>query len=247
MPNQKNIDVVENLTGKFKNSSAMYFAKYTGMNVAQASDLRMKFVDNDVDFLVSKNTLAKIAAKNAGFEDLFDNILSGQIGIAYAGSDPTSPARVIKEFSKDNESLEVVGLYFDGTLYDPSKYKELANLPTKDVLVTKFIYALNAPMSNMALLLNASMSKLACTLKSLENQKKIKFNNKGKLKMAKISKDDVLSYLETANMLEISELIKDIEDKFNVSAAAPVAVAGGQLLEHLLKAQLKKSLTLRLN
>tara|TARA_S200000501_G_scaffold245021_1_gene229390 strand:+ start:3847 stop:4233 length:387 start_codon:yes stop_codon:yes gene_type:complete len=45
--------------------------------------------------------------------------------------------------------------------------------------------------------------------------------------MAKISKDDVLSYLETANMLEISELIKDIEDKFNVSAAAPVAVAGG--------------------
>ena len=45
--------------------------------------------------------------------------------------------------------------------------------------------------------------------------------------MAKISKDDVLSYLETANMLEISELIKDIEDKFDVSAAAPVAVAGG--------------------
>ena len=45
--------------------------------------------------------------------------------------------------------------------------------------------------------------------------------------MAKITKDDVLGYLETANMLEISELIKDIEDKFNVSAAAPVAVAGG--------------------
>tara|TARA_Y100000768_G_scaffold369087_1_gene333658 strand:+ start:169 stop:687 length:519 start_codon:yes stop_codon:yes gene_type:complete len=172
MPNQKNIDIVENLTGKFRNSSAMYFAKYTGMNVAQASDLRMKFVDNDVDFLVSKNTLVKIAAKNAGFEDLFDNILSGQIGIAYAGSDPTSPARVIKEFSKDNDSFEVVGLYFDGNLYDPSKYKELANLPTKDVLVTKFIYALNAPMSNMALLLNASMSQLASALKSLENKKK---------------------------------------------------------------------------
>ena len=172
MPNQKNIEIVENLTGKFKNSSAMYFGKYTGMNVAQASDLRMKFVDNDVDFLISKNTLVKIAAKNAGFEDLFDNILSGQIGIAYAGSDPTSPARVIKEFTKDNESFEVVGLYFDGTLFDPSKYKELASLPTKDVLVTKLVYALNAPMSNIALLLNASMSKLACTLKSLENQKK---------------------------------------------------------------------------
>ena len=171
MPNQKNIEVVENLTNKFKNSSALYFTKYTGMNVDQAANLRMKFIDNDVDFLVSKNTLSKIAAKNAGFNDMFDSILSGQIAIAYANSDPTSPARVIKDFSKENESFEVVGLYFDGNLYDPSKYKELANLPTKDVLLAKFVYALNSPMSKMALLLNASMSKLAGTIKSLENKK----------------------------------------------------------------------------
>ncbi len=171
MPNQKNIEVVENLTNKFKNSSALYFTKYTGMNVDQAANLRMKFIDNDVDFLVSKNTLSKIAAKNAGFDDMFDSILSGQIAIAYANSDPTSPARVIKDFSKENESFEVVGLYFDGNLYDPSKYKELANLPTKDVLLAKFVYALNSPMSKMALLLNASMSKLAGTIKSLENKK----------------------------------------------------------------------------
>ena len=172
MPSQKNIKTVEKLTDKFKNSSAMYFTKYTGVNVEQASKLRMEFIDNDVDFLVSKNTLSKIAAKNAGYEDLFDNILSGQIGIAYANSDTTSPARVIKDFTKDNESFEVVGLFFDGNLYDPSKYKELANLPTKDVLLTKFVSCLNSPMSNMALLLNASMSKLAGTLKSLESQKK---------------------------------------------------------------------------
>lgn len=171
MPNQKNIEVVENLTNKFKNSSAFYFTKYTGMNVDQAANLRMKFIDNDVDFLVSKNTLSKIAAKNAGFDDMFDSILSGQIAIAYANSDPTSPARVIKDFSKENESFEVVGLYFDGNLYDPSKYKELANLPTKDVLLAKFVYALNSPMSKMALLLNASMSKLVGTIKSLENKK----------------------------------------------------------------------------
>jgi large subunit ribosomal protein L10 len=141
------------------------------MNVDQAANLRMKFIDNDVDFLVSKNTLSKIAAKNAGFDNLFDSILSGQIAIAYANSDPTSPARVIKDFSKENESFEVVGLYFDGNLYDPSKYKELADLPTKDVLLAKFVYALNSPMSKMALLLNASMSKLASTIKSLENKK----------------------------------------------------------------------------
>ena len=172
MPSQKNINTVEKLTDKFKNSSALYFAKYTGVNVDQAARLRMNFLDNDVDFLVSKNTLNKIAAKNAGFEDLFDNILSGQIGIAYAKSDPTSPARVIKEFTKENESFEVVGLYFDGNLYDPSKYKELANLPSKDILLTNFMHCINSPMSNMVLLLNDSMSKLVGTLKSFESQKK---------------------------------------------------------------------------
>ena len=61
-----NIEKVEQLTEKFKNSSAIYFAKYTGMNVENASKLRMEFIDNDVDFYISKNTLTKIAAENAG-------------------------------------------------------------------------------------------------------------------------------------------------------------------------------------
>ena len=64
----------------------------------------------------------------------------GQIAIAYAGSDPTAPAKIIKKFSNDNDCLEVVGLYFDGTLYDPSKYKELANLPSYEELLTKLVY-----------------------------------------------------------------------------------------------------------
>ncbi len=81
MPSQINIKKVEQLTDKFKNSSALYFAKYTGMDVIQAAKLRMEFSDNNVDFLVSKNTLTKLAAKNAGYKDIFNDILNGQIGI----------------------------------------------------------------------------------------------------------------------------------------------------------------------
>ena len=68
MPSQKNIKKVEHLTDKFKNSSAMYFTKYSGLDVESASMLRMEFTDNDVDFYVSKNTLTKIAAQNANNE-----------------------------------------------------------------------------------------------------------------------------------------------------------------------------------
>ena len=172
MPSQNNIKKVENLTGKFKNSSAVYFTKYTGMDVENATKLRMNFTDNGVDFHISKNTLTKLAAKNAGHENVFDEILSGQIGIAYAGDDPTAPARVLKEFTEESECIEVVGLYFDGALYDPSKYKELADLPTYDELLTKLVCGLNSQMTKVALVLNSTMSKLAGTLSSLQEQKK---------------------------------------------------------------------------
>ena len=172
MPSQLNIKKVELLTDKFKNSSAMYFTKYTGMDVEQATKLRIVFTDNNIDFYVSKNTLSKLAAKNAGFDNIFDDILSGQIGIAYASENPAAPAKVIKDFSKDNDCLEVVGLYFDGELYDPSKYKELADLPSKEELLTKLVCGLNSPMTKIAFSLKATMSKLAGTLSSLQEQKK---------------------------------------------------------------------------
>ena len=171
MPSQANINKVEVLTDKFKKSSAMYFTKYTGMDVDSATKLRMDFTSNDVDFYIAKNTLTKLAAKNAGYDDIFNSILNGQIGIAYAGDDPTAPAKVIKKFAKDNENFEVVGLYFDGTLYDPSKYKELANLPSRDELLTRLVYGLNSPITKIAMSLNSVMAKLAGTLTSLKEQK----------------------------------------------------------------------------
>ena len=171
MPSKANISKVEVLTEKFKNSSAMYFTKYTGMNVDSATKLRMDFTSNDVDYYIAKNTLTKLAAKNAGYEEIFNSILSGQIGIAYAGSDPTAPAKVIKKFTKDNENFEVVGLYFDGTLYDPSKYKELADLPSREELLTKLVCGLSSPMTKVAMSLNSVMSQLAGTLTSLKEQK----------------------------------------------------------------------------
>ena len=131
MPNVKKVELVEELSEKIKMYSALYFTKYTGMNVEQASDLRQSFTDNSVEFVVSKNTLTKLAAEKAGLDkDMFNEFLSGQIAIAYAGDDPTAPAKVIKGFSKENECLEVVGLYFDGELYSPDKYKEIASLPS---------------------------------------------------------------------------------------------------------------------
>jgi len=172
MPNKEKIKKVEILTDKFKNASALYFTKYTGMNVEQATLLRRQFADNSIEFLVSKNTLAKIACENAGFDkNLFNDFLSGQIAIAYANSDPTAPAKVIKDFSKNNDCLEVVGLYFDGEFYGSDKFKEIANLPSKEELLTKFVVALNYPMTGIVTCLNSLMLKVVNTLNALKEQK----------------------------------------------------------------------------
>ena len=172
MPNAKKIEKVEILSEKIKSSSALYFTKYTGMNVEQAAKLRQSFTDNSVEFLVSKNTLTKIATEQAGLDkNLFNEFLSGQIAIAYASNDPTAPARVIKDFSKDNECLEVVGLFFDGQLYSPEKYKEIANLPSKEELLTKFVVALNYPMTSVLYSLKATMNNFVNVLNNLKDQK----------------------------------------------------------------------------
>jgi len=112
MANQQKIDIVAQATERFKSSQGIYFTKYTGMSVPQITALRKAFSGNDVDYKVIKNTLSKIAAKEAGFEGKFDNLLDNQVAIAFS-EDPVAPARVIKDFLKENEdTLEVLGVFF---------------------------------------------------------------------------------------------------------------------------------------
>ena len=173
MPNENKIKIVKNIEEKFKNSSGLYFTKYTGMNVAQATKLRKSFKENSVEYRVSKNTLTKIAAINAGYDESeISKFLDGQIGIAYSDSDPTAPAKVIKDFKKDNEDcLDVVGLIFEGEFFEPEKYKQLADLPSKEELLTKFAVGLNSPMTKFSSALNSVMSKMVTILEGLKNTK----------------------------------------------------------------------------
>ena len=172
MPNQVKIDIVDKSASRLKEASGIYFTKYTGMNVIQDTKFRKICRETSVEYSVTKNTLIKIAAKNAGYESIFDEILEGQISIATSIEDPIAPARVIKDFNKENDdALEVVGVFVDGTLYSPEKYKELANLPTREELIAKFASMLSQPMSGLASVLNATMNKFAGTLQSLKEQK----------------------------------------------------------------------------
>lgn len=173
MANEHKIKIVKDLEKRFNESTGVYFTKYTGLNVKQADSLRSKFRDNSVEYLVTKNTFTRMAAKNTNFgEGIVDQICSGQIGVAYTMADATLPAKVIKEFKKDNSDvLEVVGLFLDGVSFSPKDYERIANMPSKEELLTKICIGLNSPMTKFISTLSASMGGLVSVLSSLKGTK----------------------------------------------------------------------------
>ena len=173
MPTPQKTEIINDLTQRFQNSSGIYFTRYSGMNVAKVTELRRKFRENEVSYFVSKNTLTKIAANNAGYEDKLNDLLNGQIGIAYVSGDSVVPARVIRNFEKENKdaTLEVIGLVYEGEIFSAEKYKELAILPSRDGLLAQFIGTINQPMSKLVGTLNGAISKLMGTLYSLKENK----------------------------------------------------------------------------
>ena len=171
MSNPEKIQIVENIEEHFKNSKGIYFTKYTGLSVEQATKLRDKLRENNVAYKVTKNTLTKIAAKNCGYDNIED-FLVGQIGIAYSETDPAAPAKVIKEFNeKKEDNLEVVGILFEGKRFESDQFDSLANLLTKDELFSKLLNGLQQPITKLASTLNGALTKLMYSLDSLKQTK----------------------------------------------------------------------------
>ncbi len=169
MPNAKNIKKVDELTEKLERAKGVYLTDYIGLNVQDITDLRREFYENDVEYLVTKNTLLKIAANNSNLNKL-DSFLNGSTAVAFSYEDPTSPARVIKKFTKDNELPKVKGIVIDGELIDGSEFDRIANLPTKEESIAKFAALLQSPLLKLIWALKSPMSDMTNMLNNLKEK-----------------------------------------------------------------------------
>ena len=170
MPSQKNIDEVKILTDKLETASAVYFTDYLGLDVESITNLRSEFFHASVEFRVTKNTLLKLAADKMKIEGL-DNYLVGSTAIAISFDEPTSPAKVLKSFTKEYDKPNVKAILFDGEVLEGSEYKKFANLPSKDELLSKFVIMLNSPMTILARTISSPMENLVNVLNNLKNEK----------------------------------------------------------------------------
>ena len=170
MPNQKNIDNVKELSDKLSKAKSIYFTDYLGLNVSEVTDLRKKFFSSDVEYIVVKNTLLKIAS-NENKIKLDNELFSGSTAIAISYDEPVVAAKIIKGFLKDHDLPSIKGVLFEGSYLPASEFEKIANLPSKEESLTKIVVMLKSPVQNFTNLLSSPMVGLVNVLSGLKENK----------------------------------------------------------------------------
>lgn len=151
----------------------VFLTDFEGLNVGMMEELRQKCREASVSFRVIKNTLTRIAAKKASWDELVD-YLQGPSAIAYSFDDPSAPARVVTAFAKKTEKPKIKVSLFEGVFYGPDKIEKIASLPPKDVLLTRVVGGLNAPIQGVVGSLHNLLQKFVMTLDAVKNTKENK-------------------------------------------------------------------------
>jgi large subunit ribosomal protein L10 len=161
---------VADLTARLKATSTAVLADYRGMTVGQMRDLRTKLRGGGIDMVVVKNTLARRAAKAAGYEPLSAELV-GPIAMLFADEDVSAPARILNDYIKANRKMVIKAGLLEGQLIKADAVTELADLPSREVLLSRLLGAMQAPLGNLASVLQAPITKFARTLDAVRSQK----------------------------------------------------------------------------
>jgi len=161
---------VADITARLKASSTAVLADYRGMTVGQMRELRSKLRGGGIEMVVVKNTLARRAAKAAGYEPLSAELV-GPVAMLFAVDDVSAPARILNEYIRANRKMVIKAGLLEGQVIKADAVTELADLPSREVLLSRLLGAMQAPLGNLASVLQAPVVKLARTLDALRSQK----------------------------------------------------------------------------
>lgn len=174
MPSEKILqqkkEVVKELSGKIKSAKSIVLADYRGLTVEQDTELRNALRKAGVDYKVVKNTLTRFAAKENGLDGL-DKYLNGPTAMAVSETDPVAPAKVLAEYAKKYDKLEIKAGVVEGKVIDVSGVKALAELPPREVLIARVLGGFNAPISGFVNVLNGNLRGLVVALNAIAEKK----------------------------------------------------------------------------
>ena len=161
---------VEELKEMIKDSKSVILSDFTGLNVADISELRRHCRENGIQFRVIKNTLAKRSFEELGIEGM-DALLEGPTAFAVSEVDEVAAAHVLKKFADDYELPRFKGGYVAGRILDEKETIRLASLPSREVLHAQVVGTFQAPLRGLVGVLNASLRDLVGVLDAIKEKK----------------------------------------------------------------------------
>jgi len=172
VPNAEKIKTVEELNGVFLKAKSAVLANYQGIDAPELTQLRRHMRAQSVDFRVIKNTLARQAAKDTPFE-MLDEQFKGPVSLVVSFEDPVAPAKALAEFAKSGatKSPTVLCGVVEGKMVSSEEVKALADLPSKEVLISTMLSVFNGPTTNFAGVFSSLLRKLVGTLDAVREKK----------------------------------------------------------------------------
>ena len=196
-----------------------------GLSVNQVTELRKLLRGAKAEYKVVKNTLAVRAAEGTILSGV-KAYLKGPTGLVIGYDDPVLPAKILRDFilaEKREQKIKITIGVLEGKVVQPAELAAVAKLPKKEVLIAMLLSAMQGPARGLVYTLSAVLSKFVRVIAAIGDKRK----GEGDMSTttAKLSQEELIKAIETMSVLDLAELVKGLETRFGVTAAAPVSAA----------------------
>jgi len=165
---------VDDLKDKISRSNIVVFTSFSnnegdGLKVNESQELKKKLKKDNSEYVVSKKRLANVALNDSNYSDIVDtNKLDGSLGLAFGYDDPMVVSKTVYDFSKSHQSLKLLGAIMDKDFYSVDRFIQLAQLPSKDVLLGRMIGMIQYPLTGLASVLQGNIRNLVLILSNIK-------------------------------------------------------------------------------
>lgn len=170
MAKPEKVAMVQEIQDRLSKTQGAVLTDYRGLTAGEMTVLRKQLRDAGVEFKVLKNTLVILAAQELGLEDLVP-VLNGPTAFAFGYDDPVVPAKIISEFAKKSKDLEIKGGILEGKVLDAQGVQSLADLPSREVLLSMVVRGMQAPIAGMVNVLQGNIRNFVYALEAVRKQK----------------------------------------------------------------------------
>ncbi len=225
MKKEAKVTAIAELSEKFGRARLAILTECVGLPVNQVTELRKQLRGVKAEYRIIKNTLAARAAEGTVLAGLKAH-LKGPTGVVIGYDDPVLPTKILRDFigaEKREEKIRMTAGVLEGKILQPDELTAVAKLPQKEVLVAMLLSAMQGPIRGVVYTLNAVLSKFVRVIAAIQDKRK----GEGDMPATegKLSQEELIKAIESMSVLDLAELVKGLETRFGVTAAAPVAIA----------------------